>query len=82
MDDRPGLQPHGHYTGQSNTTYAFYSIAHDLAGNTENKKPLIEASTYVPNLTPPVTIGRSDDRNQSQHGQHLNRHVHAQCHRH
>ena len=43
------------YTGQSNTTYAFYSIAHDLAGNTETKTPLIEASTYLPNLTPPVT---------------------------
>ena len=43
------------YTGQSNTSYAFYSIAHDAAGNVESKKPLIEASTYVPNLTPPVT---------------------------
>ncbi len=43
------------FTGQSNTTYAFYSIAHDLAGNTEVKHPVIEASTYVPNLTPPVT---------------------------
>ncbi len=43
------------YTGQSNTTYSFYSIAHDLAGNTENQTPLIEASTYLPDLTPPVT---------------------------
>ncbi len=44
------------FTGQSNTTYAFYSIAHDLAGNTEVKKPVIEASTYLPDLTPPVTF--------------------------
>ncbi len=52
----PVSNPTATYTGQSNTTYAFYSIAHDLAGNVENKKPLIEASTYVPNLTPPVTV--------------------------
>ena len=51
----PASAPTASFTGQSNTTYAFYSIAHDLAGNTENKKPLIEASTYLPNLTPPVT---------------------------
>ena len=43
------------FTGQSNTTYSFYSIAADLAGNTEVKQPLIETSTYVPDLTPPVT---------------------------
>ena len=47
--------PTASFTGQSNTTYAFYSIAHDLAGNTEVKTPTIEASTYLPNLTPPVT---------------------------
>ncbi len=47
--------PTHNFTGQSNTTYAFYSIAHDLAGNTENKKPTIDASTYLPDLTPPVT---------------------------
>jgi hypothetical protein len=51
----PAANPTANFTGQSNTTYAFYSIAHDLAGNTEAKSPLIEASTYVPNLTPPVT---------------------------
>jgi len=51
----PASNPTAAYTGQSNTTYAFYSIAHDLAGNTENKKPSIEASTYLPDLTPPVT---------------------------
>ena len=47
--------PTATFNGQSNTTYAFYSIAHDLAGNTENKRPLFEASTYLPNLTAPVT---------------------------
>ena len=51
----PASSPTANFTGQSNTTYAFYSIAHDLAGNIESKKPFIEASTYVPNLTPPVT---------------------------
>ena len=51
----PASSPTATFTGQSNTTYAFYSIAHDLAGNTESKKPSIEASTYLPNLTPPVT---------------------------
>ena len=51
----PASNPTANFTGQSNTTYAFYSIAHDLAGNTEIKKPVIEASTYVPDLTPPVT---------------------------
>ncbi len=51
----PASNPTANFTGQSNTTYAFYSIAHDLAGNTEVKTPKIEASTYLPNLTPPVT---------------------------
>ena len=51
----PVSSPTANFTGQSNTTYAFYSIARDLAGNTEVKSPLIEASTYVPDLTPPVT---------------------------
>ncbi|MFI5453930.1 MAG: Ig-like domain-containing protein [Isosphaerales bacterium] len=51
----PASAPSAIYTGQSNTTYTFYSIAHDLAGNLEVKTPLIEASTYLPDLTPPVT---------------------------
>ena len=51
----PAASPTANFTGQSNTTYAFYSIAHDLAGNTESKTPAIEASTYLPDLTPPVT---------------------------
>ena len=51
----PPSSPTASYTGQSNTTYAFYSIAHDDAGNTEVKTPAISASTYVPNLTAPAT---------------------------
>ena len=51
----PASSPTANFTGQSYTTYAFYSIAHDRAGNTEVKTPAIEASTYLPDLTPPVT---------------------------
>ena len=52
----PASSPSATFTGQSNTTYSFYSIAHDLAGNVESKSPVIEASTYLPDLTPPVTV--------------------------
>ena len=48
--------PTAYFTGQSNTTYSFYSIAYDAAGNAEVKQPGIEASTYVPDLSPPVTV--------------------------
>ena len=51
----PASSPTATYSGQSNTTYLFYSIATDNAGNVESKKPAIEASTYVPNLTAPIT---------------------------
>jgi hypothetical protein len=51
----PASNPTATYTGQSNKTYAFYSIATDGAGNVQKNQPAIEASTYVPNLTPPVT---------------------------
>jgi hypothetical protein len=51
----PASSPTANFSGPSNTTYAFYSIAHDVAGNVESKTPRIEASAYVPNLTPPVT---------------------------
>ncbi len=52
----PAAGPTATYTGQSNTTYAFYSTATDNAGNTQAYKPQIEASTYLPDLTPPVTM--------------------------
>ena len=49
------------FTAQSNTTYAFHSVAHDAAGNIEAKGAnTIEASTYVPDLTPPITQINSD----------------------
>ncbi|HVA45955.1 MAG TPA: hypothetical protein VNH11_06170 [Pirellulales bacterium] len=49
------------FTAQSNTTYAFHSIARDAAGNFEVKAGnIVEASTYVPDLTPPVTQINSD----------------------
>jgi Bacterial Ig-like domain (group 3) len=51
----PASNPSASFTGQSDTTYSFYSTAADSAGNWQAYKPLIEASTYVPNLTPPVT---------------------------
>ncbi len=51
----PASTPTATFTGQSNTTYSFYSIAHDRAGNVETKTPIIEASTYLPDLSPPVT---------------------------
>ncbi len=44
------------FNGQDRNTYAFHSISTDAAGNTESKNPnLVEASTYVPDLNPPVT---------------------------
>jgi len=44
------------FVGQDRNLYAFHSIAHDAAGNTENKSSTaIEASTSVPDLHPPVT---------------------------
>src|SRR5262249_25630224 len=33
----------------------FYSVANDTAGNSQPFKPTIEASTFLPDLTPPVT---------------------------
>ena len=52
----PAATPMAMFTAQSNTTYAFHSIAHDSASNVEMKGGgVIEASTYVPDLTPPVT---------------------------
>jgi hypothetical protein len=51
----PAASPTATFTGQGGTTYAFYSIAHDLAGYTEQKSPRTEAITSVPDLIPPVT---------------------------
>ena len=43
------------YTGQDSHLYWFRSIARDKAGNTESKPAGADASTYVPDLTVPVT---------------------------
>ena len=52
----PAASPTAIFNAQSSTTYAFHSIAHDNAGNATIKSArAIEASTYVPDLTPPVT---------------------------
>lgn len=49
------------YPGESNHSYAFCSIARDVAGNVESKALVIEAGTYVPDLTPPETEVTSVD---------------------
>ncbi len=44
------------FVGQDRNLYAFHSLAHDAAGNTETKSgTAIEASTSVSDLHPPVT---------------------------
>ena len=44
------------FNGQDRNLYAFHSVAHDAAGNSENKSATaVEASTTVPDLNPPVT---------------------------
>ncbi len=44
------------FAGQDRNLYAFHSIAQDAAGNIESKSAnAIEATTYVPDLNPPVT---------------------------
>ena len=56
----PASSPTAMYTGQSNHTYAFVSLAHDRAGNVERKRlPLVAdrgAVTFVPDLHPPLQI--------------------------
>jgi len=51
----PADVPTATFTAESNRTYAFQSIARDAAGNVEQQTVAIEASTYVPDLTPPET---------------------------
>ncbi len=51
----PVSSPTAEFTGQSSTSYAFYSTATDNAGNSQAYNPQIDASTYLPDLTPPVT---------------------------
>lgn len=51
----PAGSPSATYTGQPKHHYYFRSVATDAAGNIESKPAVIEAGTYVPDLTPPVT---------------------------
>ncbi len=44
-----------YFTGQAGHTYYFRSVAEDAAGNVEAKPVTIEASTIVPDLSPPIT---------------------------
>ena len=43
------------FTGLSNTIYSFYTTATDNTGNKQVYNPSVEASTYLPDLAPPVT---------------------------
>lgn len=43
------------FIGEDNRTYAFHSVGRDAAGNVEIKTNEIEASTFVPDVTPPDT---------------------------
>jgi parallel beta-helix repeat protein len=52
----PVAQPTAVFEGESNHRYAFRSIAIDRAGNVEEKPVRIEASTYVPDVSPPTTM--------------------------
>lgn len=51
----PAAAPAATYDGDSDHTYAFYAVARDAAGNVEGGSATAEASTYVPDLTPPDT---------------------------
>ncbi|MFO0911022.1 MAG: dockerin type I domain-containing protein [Isosphaeraceae bacterium] len=51
----PASDPKATYAGTSNTTYAFYSVGRDAVGNVEAKSPIVEASTFVPDLVLPET---------------------------
>jgi hypothetical protein len=51
----PANSPSANFSGVSNHTYSFYSLARDNAGNVETKTPTPDASTYVPDLNPPET---------------------------
>ena len=62
---RPPTPRHLHRSEQH--VYAFYSIAHDMAGYSELKKPTVEASTVLPFLNPPVTRWRPPARKREWH---------------
>jgi hypothetical protein len=51
----PAANPSATFAGQGGQSYGFQSFATDAAGNRESKPAAIEAGTYVPDLTPPVS---------------------------
>ena len=51
----PASQPFATFLGESNHLYGFRSVAGDAAGNLESKPVSVEASIYVPDLSPPAT---------------------------
>jgi hypothetical protein len=51
----PASSPTAVLSADGSHTYAFRSVATDAAGNVEVKPPVVEASTYVPDLVPPET---------------------------
>jgi hypothetical protein len=51
----PASDPTATYTAEGSHHYYFRSVATDAAGNVESKPVSIEAGTFVPDLTPPVT---------------------------
>ena len=55
LDDRPASHPSATFVGQQGHTYAFQSIARDVAGNVEVKPQAVEAATFVPDMTPPTS---------------------------
>ena len=59
----PANNPSATYYGEAQHHYYFRSVATDAAGNIESKQVLIEAGTYVPDLTPPVTKVASESFN-------------------
>lgn len=64
----PASSPSATFHGQFNTTYSFYSIAHDLAGNLEVKTPGAEATTYVGlSSIPAIMIASNGASNSANH---------------
>ena len=77
LDHVPASSPTASFTGQSNTIYAFYSIAHDLAGNTESQDAVDRGQHLPARPHPAGHLGRRHDRDQPQLGQPGHRHLHA-----
>ncbi len=62
----PATAPSALYTGTAGHSYAFQSIAHDLANNVESKPQAIEASSYVRVTQPPAVVISAVDSSSQQ----------------